>query len=147
MNELQRLSKQAIEVQDASNPLGVARSYAIMLNELRHALANEGLPNGTEAICNHPINKLWVYKIYDLARCGVVDLTSYQECYDACSSVHLHPLRQPQHPTGCPFSELSLAQGEVHETECKILDLPQRRLGQADSKAWTGDRDTQLLLD
>ncbi len=62
------LAKEALQVQDAVNPLGLSKSYARAVQELRDRLELDGLPCGTDDIRTHSVNQLWVCKLADLAR-------------------------------------------------------------------------------
>jgi hypothetical protein len=87
---ISQLAQEAIDVQNACNPLGISKGYATALQELADNLRQQGLPSDTKAICEHPINKLWVSKIHDLAGMGISDATNghleyyYGQAYDAC---------------------------------------------------------------
>jgi hypothetical protein len=79
MRTIAQLAEEAIAIQNACNPLGLSKSYATSLQELADNLRQQGLPSDTKAICNHPINRLWVSKLHDLAGMG-----SASQAYDAC---------------------------------------------------------------
>jgi len=81
---MQQLAVEAIQIQDASNPLGLTKGFATALQELRDCLAADGLPNDTNAIRSHPIHRLWASKIHDLAGMGLSDTDCYGEAYAAC---------------------------------------------------------------
>lgn len=65
---VKELAQEALEIQNACNPLGLSKGYARALQELRWALEVEGKPNDTDAISFHAINRLWLDKLCDLAR-------------------------------------------------------------------------------
>jgi hypothetical protein len=68
MRTLKELAQEALDVQNASNILGITRSYAIALVDLRAALTAEGKPSGSDDLNKHPINHMWLFKIADLSR-------------------------------------------------------------------------------
>ena len=59
---LQKLAKDAIAVQDACNLSGVAISFGKMVPELRTLINGD-----TDTTNHHPIVKLWIFKLADLA--------------------------------------------------------------------------------
>jgi hypothetical protein len=65
------LAKEAVDVQDACNPLGIVRSFVFAMDELRLLGVT-----ATDDICNHPVGILWAHKLADLfgvASCGIDD--------------------------------------------------------------------------
>ena len=68
MRTLKELAEEALQVQNASNILGITNSYAKALVDLRAALTAEGKPCGTDDIAKHPINHMWLFKITELSR-------------------------------------------------------------------------------
>lgn len=84
MKTLKQLAQEAIDVQNACNPLGVSKRYAAMLTELRAQLNWTGEPNDTDAIRRHPINRMWASKLHDLAGMGLSDMDRYSEAYHWC---------------------------------------------------------------
>jgi hypothetical protein len=68
MRTLKELAQEALQVQNASNILGITRSYAIALVDLKEALAAAGQPCGSDALNLHPINHVWVSKISSLSQ-------------------------------------------------------------------------------
>lgn len=87
MRTLQQMAREAIQVQDACNPLGLSKGYAAMLTELRARLAADGQPAGTRDLCDHPVNRLWASKLHDLAGMGMSDTERYGQAYDACKAL------------------------------------------------------------
>jgi hypothetical protein len=81
MRTLQELAQEAIDIQNACNPLGLSKGYAKALQELRELLEQQGY---TDVLCKHPINQLWASKLHDLARMGLSDTDCYGKAYDAC---------------------------------------------------------------
>ena len=57
------LSKQAIEVQDACNLLGVSKSFALAVEELFYS--NE-CNRDMNKLNNHPVITLWIDKLLDM---------------------------------------------------------------------------------
>lgn len=75
---LKQLAREAIDIQSACNMLGLANSFSSTLYDLsRHVAISE--------IRNHPITRLWVSKLHDLASMGISDLETYGKAYAACS--------------------------------------------------------------
>jgi hypothetical protein len=66
-----RLAKEAVDVQDACNPLGVARGMVRAMDGIRLLGVT-----ATDDIRNHPVAILWAHKLADLfgvASCGIDD--------------------------------------------------------------------------
>lgn len=59
---LEQLAKEANDVQDACNLCAVAQSFARAIRDLRHHC-----PSGTDELNRHPITRLWLHKMCDLA--------------------------------------------------------------------------------
>src|SRR5262245_59053207 len=81
---IKELAAEALDVQDACNPLGVSLGFAKAMRELRNRLEFEELPSDTESICQHSIHQMWASKIHDLARLGLSDAERFERAYDAC---------------------------------------------------------------
>lgn len=64
---LKQLAQEALRVQNTSNPIAIAQSYAKAILELRERLSLDKLPSDTDSIKFHCINRLWVDKLHDLA--------------------------------------------------------------------------------
>jgi len=62
---LVQLAREALDVQNACNPLGISRSFAKAMLRLSALLEAEG-KGGTRALCEHPIAVAWAHKIMDL---------------------------------------------------------------------------------
>lgn len=87
---VKQLAQEALEIQNACNPLGLSKGYAQALSELRCALEVEGKENDTDAIRLHPINRLWLDKLCDLANyqrgvCGVDGWGEFAAAYGEVS--------------------------------------------------------------
>ena len=83
MNEtLQKLAKEAIAVQDACNPMALAIRYAEVIGELKQVVGY-----GTQAISEHPVNRLWVSKLHDLAGMGLSDSHRFAVAYHECEEL------------------------------------------------------------
>ena len=81
---IKKLATEAIQIQDACNGIAIANAYGKMLVDLRAALESEGQPTDTDALRNHPINRLWASKIHDLAGMGLSDMSRFSDAYDWC---------------------------------------------------------------
>lgn len=57
---IKELAKEAINVQDACNLSGVVNGFSRCLTDLREYV------NGSDALANHPISRLWSDKIASL---------------------------------------------------------------------------------
>lgn len=77
------LAAEAVLVQNACNPLGLSNSFRQVVLDLRDALAAEG-KHGHDAICRHPVFRLWASKFHDMAGMGLSDLDRYSEAYREC---------------------------------------------------------------
>ena len=84
MRTLHDLAREAIQVQNACNPIGVANSYARAITELVPILEKIGHDTSTQAICDHPIVRIWASKIHELAGMGLSDLDRYSSAYAWC---------------------------------------------------------------
>ena len=88
---IQELARDAITVQDASNILGLARSFGLeVLPDLRKALETAGV-YGNDAINEHPVTRLWASKLHDLANMGVSDLPRYRAALEECQRLAAGP--------------------------------------------------------
>jgi hypothetical protein len=77
MRTLKQLAQDALNVQDASNLMGVVISFNNAMVELRRIYPSEG----TEFINTHPIAQLWIDKLADLARCCDRDPEAFSKAY------------------------------------------------------------------
>jgi len=80
---LSQIAQNALDVQDACNPLAVARLYIRMTDDL---LAHHGV-RGTDAICNHPTVVLVAHKLADLSNVGSIGGDAYAEAYIECLAI------------------------------------------------------------
>ena len=87
MRTISQLASEAMKVQNACNPLGVANSYVPALTDLVNALRANGQDASTQAVCDHPINRLWVSKLHDLAGMGLSDVQAYSEAWFECEAI------------------------------------------------------------
>lgn len=85
MKTIKQLAQDAIEVQDACNGFAVANAYGKTLDDLRNALKAAGEPTDTDALNTHPVNRLWVSKLHDLAGMGLSDMDRYAAAYNWCT--------------------------------------------------------------
>jgi hypothetical protein len=84
MRSLEVLAREAIDVQNACNLLGVSKGFARAIQDLREALDASGLPSGTDDINRHPIARLWASKVHDMTGMGISDGMRFDEAYSAC---------------------------------------------------------------
>lgn len=80
---LAQLAKEAIDLQDACNPLGLSIAYAQSLSELADLLRQAG-NFSTDLLRFHPINRMWAYKLCDLAQ---ADDENFSRAYQACKEL------------------------------------------------------------
>lgn len=81
---LKELATEAIVVQDAVNMTGLAYRFARVVDELKAALRENGQPNDTGHVNRHPVVRLWVSKMHELAGMGFSDDARYGEAYHEC---------------------------------------------------------------
>lgn len=84
---MQQLAKEAIDVQNACNPLGLSAAFGERTLALRDCLARAGEPCDTLAVCSHPVFRLWASKFHSLAGLGLSDTDRYGEAYRACKEL------------------------------------------------------------
>lgn len=82
--KMQTLAQEALFVQGAYNPIALANSYGKTILKLREALQEEGSASDHEAIRKHPVNRLWVSKLHDMASMGMSDADQYADAYNWC---------------------------------------------------------------
>jgi hypothetical protein len=75
--EIQRLAKEALEIQNACNCCGLAHRFVGVLCQL----ARSPESRGTAWINQHPITRMWLGKFVDLARMDV-DYVRFDRAYD-----------------------------------------------------------------
>ena len=80
---LSQIAQTALDVQDACNPLAVARLYVRMTDELRE---HHGV-RGTDEIRNHPAVVLVAHKLADLSRVGSWSGDAYAEAFVECMAM------------------------------------------------------------
>lgn len=66
MRTTQELAKEAMQVQDACNILGISKSYAAAMQELWERLREGKQPVGLQDLQSHPIAVLWGFKLWDM---------------------------------------------------------------------------------
>lgn len=82
MKTIEQLCREALVIQDACNPIALSRRYGEVLIELREAIGN----GDSEVMRCHPVNRLWVSKLHDLAGMGLSELTNFSLAYDWCQA-------------------------------------------------------------
>lgn len=80
---LSELAKQAIQIQDACNPLGLTKSFAEAIQDLGDLMRAKG-NFSTRDLCYHPVFRLWASKIHSLAGLGLSDLDTFGDAYHEC---------------------------------------------------------------
>lgn len=82
------LAREAIDIQNACNPLGITKGFAEATQELADLMRNSGeYPFSTHAVCLHPVFQLWASKLHDLAGIGMSDTEKYGEAYAECKKL------------------------------------------------------------
>jgi hypothetical protein len=85
---MQDLALEAVSIQNTCNVLGLSKGYATALQDLEDQLRGwDHWSLSTKEISNHPINRLWVSKLHDLAGMGLSDTERYGEAYRWCQDV------------------------------------------------------------
>lgn len=84
MRSMKQLAQEAVDVQDACNLQGVVKGFDRAITDLKLLLAEANQENGTDAIRNHPISRMWASKIHDLCGMGLSDMDRYGEAYKWC---------------------------------------------------------------
>jgi hypothetical protein len=81
------LAKEAIDIQNASNALGLSKGYAEALQELWDCY-----PLDTLSLWHHPINQLWVSALHEKSGMGLSDTERYGKAYQACKELANEPV-------------------------------------------------------
>jgi hypothetical protein len=81
--KLSDLAREALLVQNACNPLGLTKSFAVATQDLADALRELGA-SALDAVCRHPVFRLWASKLHDLAGLGLSDPDRYRQAYREC---------------------------------------------------------------
>lgn len=84
MRSLEVLAREAMNVQNACNLLGVSKGFARAVQDLKEALDASNLPSDTDTIKCHPIARLWTSKLHDMTGMGISDCSRYDKAYSAC---------------------------------------------------------------
>lgn len=87
MRTLKQLAQEALDVQDASNILGVTLGAHNAAVELQEALAAAQEPCSTDDIAHHPITRLWASKIGHLTRIGEGNPVLIDAAYQAAKTL------------------------------------------------------------
>lgn len=85
MRTLKELAKEAIQIQDASNLLGLSKGFAEAVQKVADNLRG-GLTSTSQINC-HPINQLWTAKLHDLSGMGFSDQDAYSKAYEECKKL------------------------------------------------------------
>jgi len=78
---LQQLAKEALDVQDACNLVAVAKSFAVVVSQVRAALNEAGLPSDSVAVNKHPIVRVYADKISHLTGRDTDIIAAFSECH------------------------------------------------------------------
>lgn len=80
MRSMKVLAREALDVQNACNLSGVAKSFANATSDLWDHARAEG--HGTEWVNTHPVSVLYADKLASLTGGG--DAITFNKAYDAC---------------------------------------------------------------
>ncbi len=103
MKTMKQLAQEALDVQDAVNLSGLVHGWSRSISDLRALLPNVG----TDAINQHPVNKMWASKVHDLARMGLGDMMELSKAYDACKAL----------AEGAPLSPADLTTSSMQDAD------------------------------
>ncbi len=76
MRSLKELANEVLMVQNASNMLGVSRSFGIAMSDLRTHCSD------SDSVAQHPITRLWISKLESLNGLPMMDQTIFDQAYD-----------------------------------------------------------------
>jgi hypothetical protein len=91
MRTIAELAQEALDIQDACNPLGLSKGYARSLQELADNLRATRQESGTDAVRCHPINQLWVAKLAELSGLQILDLREFSFAIAECRELAKQP--------------------------------------------------------
>ncbi len=83
MTTLKQLAREAIEIQGTCNLCGLVAAFPAVTANLRHLYPSYE----TKFYNGHPIVKLWVSKMYDLAGMGLSNVDRYTKAYECCRDI------------------------------------------------------------
>lgn len=82
------LAREAMQIQNACNPLGLTKGFAEATQELADLMRESGeFPFSTYAVSCHPVFQLWASKLHDLACMGLSDTEQFGKAYDECKKL------------------------------------------------------------
>jgi hypothetical protein len=87
MRTLKQLAQEALDIQDACNPIGLSNGIGRAMSDLMDLLRKTNQRNDTAVICSHPIFVLWASKLHSLAGLGISDIEKFGIAYDECCSM------------------------------------------------------------
>jgi hypothetical protein len=87
MRTLQQLAQEAIDIQNACNPLGLTKGFARATQEVCDARRFNGESADTDQMGRDPIVRLWASKLHDLTGMGSSDTDVFREAYENCLSI------------------------------------------------------------
>jgi hypothetical protein len=78
---MKQLAQEALDIQNACNPLGLTKGFAQATQELwEHAVIGSSIWETTK----HPVFQLWASKIHEIAGMGLSDGERYGIAYHMC---------------------------------------------------------------
>jgi hypothetical protein len=80
---MQELAQEAINIQNACNLGGLVHSWSRSMGDLQRLLREQG----TCAVNEHPISKLWASKIHELTEMGMSDYGAFSKAYAECKKL------------------------------------------------------------
>lgn len=90
---VKQAAQAALDVQNASNLSGVARSFAMVTETLWDEARRQN--KGTDFVNQHPIAQLFIDKMASLARIQGIDansVTVFSKAYDECGRLAAEPV-------------------------------------------------------
>ena len=80
-----RFYKDAIDVQDACNPLGVTKGFAQVTQAIWDDMP-EGTAKSMDALQRHPVFVMWAAKIASMARVDF-GISAFEHAYNECKRI------------------------------------------------------------
>ena len=81
--DIKQLAKDALDVQNASNLMGVSKSFAQAVEDLYHS----GVCKGMDECFQHPIITLWIDKLCHLNKCQYDLSEKVDKAYDVVNKL------------------------------------------------------------
>jgi hypothetical protein len=84
-----QLAQEAIDIQNACNIMGISKSFAKVVQEVRDLIEVDRKKNPVsftrhENVNSHPVVRLWASKIHDMCSVSIEEDVAYSEAYLEC---------------------------------------------------------------